>query len=205
MQVPAGGAPPTALTTVDDKKGETGHSRPQFLPGEKQLLFTVTLKDAGAGGPQFAILDLGSGAYRTVARGGANGRYVPSGHLVYLRGTTLFAVPFDLKTSSVTGQKPRSSRPFPPGSPGTADYAVSDDGLLMYFVGEGNAAGTTLAWADRQGKSTPLPGQSTGPVGHRPLLAGRAVRRQRHFERHRRARHLDLRRRARHADARHVR
>jgi serine/threonine-protein kinase len=166
MQVPAGGGTPTALTTVDDKKGETGHSRPQFLPGEKQLLFTLSVKDAGAGGPQFAVLDLASGAYRTVARGGANGRYVPTGHLVYLRGTTLFAVPFDLKTLSVTGaEAPVVEAVSTQGPPGTADYAVSDDGLLMYFVGEANASGTTLAWADRQGKTTRLPGQSTGLWG----------------------------------------
>jgi serine/threonine-protein kinase len=166
MQVPAGGGTPTALTTVDDKKGETGHSRPQFLPGEKQLLFTLSVKDPGAGGPQFAVLDLASGAYRTVARGGANGRYVPTGHLVYLRGTTLFAVPFDLKTLSVTGaEAPVVEAVSTQGPPGTADYAVSDDGLLMYFVGEANASGTTLAWADRQGKTTRLPGQSTGLWG----------------------------------------
>ena len=166
MQVPAGGGTPTALTTVDVKKGESGHSRPQFLPGEKQLLFTVTMKDAGAGGPQFAVLDLGSGTYRTVARGGVNGRYVPTGHLVYVRGTTLFALPFDVKTMSITGaEAPVVEAVSTQGPPGTADFAVSDNGLLMYFVGEANAAGTTLAWADRQGKTTPLPGQSTGLWG----------------------------------------
>jgi len=166
MQVPAGGGTPTALTTVDEKKGETGHSRPQFLPGEKQLLFTLTMKDPGAGGPQFAVLDLGSGTYRTVARGGSNGRYVSTGHLVYLRGATLFAVPFDLKTLSVTGaEAPVVEAVSTQGPPGTADYAVSDDGLLVYFVGEATAAGTTLAWADRQGKTTRLPGQSTGLWG----------------------------------------
>ncbi len=166
MQVPAGGGTPTALTTVDDKKGESGHSRPQFLPGEKQLLFTVTMKDPGAGGPQFAVLDLGAGTYRTVARGGKNGRYVPSGHLVYVRGTTLFALPFDVKTMSVTGaEAPVVETVSTQGPPGTSDYAVSDDGLLMYFVGEANSAGSTLAWADRQGKTTPLPGQSTGLWG----------------------------------------
>ena len=45
------------------------------------------------------------------------------------------------------------------GPPGTADYAVSRDGLLVYF-GEEGAQGTTLAWADRAGVSKPLPGQS---------------------------------------------
>jgi hypothetical protein len=70
MRVPANGGTPETLTTIDKAKGETAHQRPQFLPGGRQLLFTV-LKTSEV--PQFAVLDLAAGTYRTVAPGGDNG------------------------------------------------------------------------------------------------------------------------------------
>jgi serine/threonine-protein kinase len=165
MQMPAGGGTPTSLTTIDEKKGETSHTRPQFLPGGN-VLFTVTMKDQSAGGPQFAVLDTAAGTYKIVARGGLNGRYVRSGHLVYVRGTTLMAVPFDAATLSVTGPEvPAIEGVSTLGPPGTGDYAVSDDGLLVYFVSNSSGQGTTLSWANRQGKTTVLPGQATGLWG----------------------------------------
>jgi hypothetical protein len=185
------------LTTLDEKKGETSHTRPQFLPDGRNVLFTVTLSDASAGGPQFAVMDTAAGTYRTVARGGTNGRYVRSGHLVYVRGTTLMAVPFDAATLSVTGpEAPVVEGVSTLGPPGTGDYAVSDDGLLAYFVGSSTGNATTLAWADRQGKTTVLPGQATGLWGTGRL--SRMACRQRHLEQQGWTRHLDFRRRAAH-------
>jgi len=161
MEVASGGGTPTALTTVDADKGETRHHHPHFLPGGTQLLFTVDSKDSTTGS-QFAVLDLAAKTYRTVARGGANGRYVNSGHLTYMRGPTLFAVPFDLATLSVTGAEvPVVEGVSTVGPSDTADYTVSDAGLLVYVSGSADAQGTTLAWSDRSGKTTVLPGQAT--------------------------------------------
>jgi serine/threonine-protein kinase len=161
MQMPAAGGAPTALTTVDESTGETAHQRPQFLPGGTHLLFTVQMKDANTG-PQFAVLDLATGEYRTVARSGINGRYVGSGHLTYVRGGTIFAVPFDPASPAVTGAEvPVVENVSQTGPEGTGDYAVSDDGLLAYFAVSGATQGTTLAWADRSGNTSVLPGQAT--------------------------------------------
>jgi hypothetical protein len=156
MRVSGDGGTPEALTTVDKAKGETAHSRPQFLPGGKQILFTVDSAD----GKKFAVLDLGKPGYRVIARGGDNGKYLASGHLAFLSDRTLFAVPFDLSRMEVTGSEvPVVEGVSILGPPGTADYAVSKGGLLAYF-GEEGAQGTTLAWTDRSGVSKPLPGQS---------------------------------------------
>jgi serine/threonine-protein kinase len=164
MRMSAEGGTADTLTTVDNAKGETSHTRPQFLPGGKQLLFTIGLKDQPAS--QFAVLDLKTRTYRTVARGGLNGRYVPSGHLTYVRDGTLFAAPFDLTTLSVTGGEiPVVERVSTNGTAATADYAVSDAGLLVYLAADAQASGTTLAWADRKGVTEPLKGQSTRSWG----------------------------------------
>ena len=45
------------------------------------------------------------------------------------------------------------------GPPGTGDYAVADNGTLVYFLG-GGQQGTTLAWADRTGTTKVIGGQA---------------------------------------------
>ncbi|HUL74661.1 MAG TPA: protein kinase [Vicinamibacterales bacterium] len=157
VRMPASGGAPTPLTTVDKSKGEVRHIRPQFLPGERQLLFTVNYASAD---PQFAILDLTRGTYKTVARSGDNGQYAASGHLLSVRGGTLFAQAFDLARAATTG----SEAPVIEGisvvgpSSGTADYAVSADGVLVYSE-SASLGGTLLTWRDRKGEDTPLAGQ----------------------------------------------
>ena len=160
MRVPGGGGTPQALTTIDAAKGEAAHTRPQFLPGGKQLLFTV-MPTNSAEGAKFAVLDLGKGGYRPIAKGGMNGRYVASGHLTYVLGATLFAVPFDLGRLVVAGgEVPVIEGVSITGPEGTGDYSVSDGGLLVYAVGDSQSQGTTLAWANRKGATENLPGQS---------------------------------------------
>jgi len=156
-RMPASGGAPTALTTADKSKNETRHIRPQFLPGGRQLLFTVAYASAD---PQFAVLNLKTGTYQTVARSGDNGQYVPSGHLVCVRNGTLFAQPFDLASLKTTG----TEAPVIEGvsmlgpSAGTADYSVSSNGVLVYSSAT-TLGGTTLTWRDRKGAETPLVGQ----------------------------------------------
>ena len=158
MRVPANGGTPQALSTIDAAKGETAHTRPQFLPGGKSLLFTIVSSSPDS--PQFAVLDLQKGTYRAIARGGDNGRYVPTGHLTFVRDATLFAVPFDLARLTTTGAEvPIVENISTVGPNGTGDYSVSDSGLLVYFQAL-NAAGTLMTWVDRKGVLQPIPGQA---------------------------------------------
>ena len=156
MRVSADGGVPEPLTTLDSSKGETAHVRPQFLPGGRRVLFTVTTQ----GDAQFAVRDLDTSGHRIVTKGGTNGQYVASGHLTFVRGTTLFAMPFDLPRLEVTGgEVPVVENVSLIGPSGTADYAVSASGVLAYFASAGSN-GTTLAWADRTGQTKVLPGPS---------------------------------------------
>src|SRR5207244_9820864 len=108
------------------------------------------------------------------------GRYVPSGHLVYVRGGTMFAVPVDGKRLAVTGAEPRViERVIYNSGPGFADYAFSDSGLLVYMA-ETRAvtAGGTLEWLDRKGVAQTLPapphpytGVRLSPDGQRVAMA----------------------------------
>ncbi len=157
MRVSANGGEPATLTTIDTAKGERSHTRPQFLPGGRSLLLTITSNAADS--PHFAVLDLKSNKIQDVARGGDNGQYVPTGHLTFVREATLFAVPFDLARLATTGPEvPVVENIATVGPSGTGDYTFSQNGLLAYSEAL-DAQGTLLTWLDRHGQPQPIPGQ----------------------------------------------
>ena len=73
-QVSANGGMPERI--VENQEGELV-SLPQVLPGGEWLLFTVNLA-------QIVVQSLESGERKVVLKGGADARYVPTGHLVYV-------------------------------------------------------------------------------------------------------------------------
>ena len=50
------------------------------------------------------VLSLETGARTIVLRGGVSGRYIPTGHLVYARESTIFGIPFDIDALLTVGQ-----------------------------------------------------------------------------------------------------
>ena len=70
--------------------------------------------------------------------GGADGRYLSTGHLLYAVGGTVFAVPFDAQRLAVTGAPVSviaSVRRSAGRQMGTMQVAVSDNGTLAYVPG----------------------------------------------------------------------
>jgi serine/threonine-protein kinase len=156
MRVPVAGGTPETLTTIDKANGEVGHRRPQFLPGGRDVLFTVASATAP---PRFAVVSLATRQYQTIAAGGGNGRYLPTGHLTFVRDSVLYAVPYDLDARSATGPEvPVVEGVSTLGPAGTGDYAFAANGLLVYTEARAQP-GTTLVWADRKGVIQPIPGQ----------------------------------------------
>jgi serine/threonine-protein kinase len=158
MRVSAAGGACESLTKVDPQKNER-HRWPQILPGGQAVLFTIGSASA-YDSARIAMLDLKSRKYRVIASGGSRPRYVSSGlsgHIVYVRGGTLFAVPFDLKRLTVTGgEVPVIGGVFYNSSGGFADYAFSDSGLLLYMAETREATPSSLEWRDRKGNAQPV-------------------------------------------------
>ncbi len=93
---------------------------------------------------------------KTLVQRGAYGRYLPSGHLVYVRAGTLFAVPFKLDTLELSG----SPTPLPEHVPsssvnGLAQIAFSSTGTMVFRSSEG-ASQRTVQWLDSTGLMQPL-------------------------------------------------
>ena len=110
QRVSAAGGEPTVLTKPDRERGEGDHMWPEFLPGGKAVLFTITPVDGGIENAQIAVLDLRTGMSKVLFRGGSHAHYVPTGHLVYGVTGTLRAVAFDLGRLEVVGTLRRCSR-----------------------------------------------------------------------------------------------
>ena len=103
-KVSARGGSPVAITTLDTAAGEVGHRLPQLLSGDEAVMFTVTRTTLPTWDDTQIVIQPLAGATRTLlVDGGADARYVPTGHIIYMRRGVLLAAPFDLAQRRVTG------------------------------------------------------------------------------------------------------
>ena len=126
-------------------------SWPFMLPGGRGLL---------AEGPDGLYLnDLETGESTLIGPGGSNGRYVPTGHILYGDRTlqSVLAVPFDLQSLEVTGS-PVPVLPSVTIFPGGAvQLAVSDNGTLVHGIAPASGGGQRFTWIEMDGTRTDLP------------------------------------------------
>ncbi len=101
MRVSENGGEPELLVATE--QGEQVYG-PQILPDGKSVLFTLVAAPATSWDEaQIIVQSLDTGERKAVVEGGSDGRYVPTGHLVYALEDVLTAVPFDLASLAVTG------------------------------------------------------------------------------------------------------
>lgn len=157
LAVPAtGGTAETWVTTAPDEQADS----PQVLPGGNAVMFTVTRASGLArwDSADIAVFVRGTGERKVLVHGGAAGRYLPTGHIVYAVGANLMAVPFDVQRLEVTGGPvpvmEGVTRAANAGiNTGGANFAVSSNGTLVFVPGAGDAVDMrTLVWIDRAGR-----------------------------------------------------
>ena len=101
--VTAGGGTAQPLTNPDPMREELSHRLPVWLPSGKAVLFTVMRHDYDRH-PRIALLRIGYRRVEQLLEDAADARYMPTGHLVFLRRGVLMAVGFDLASSKVIGE-----------------------------------------------------------------------------------------------------
>jgi len=137
--------------------------RPQRLPNRDWILFTVT-RAIGLSRWDMAdivVQSVASGERRVLRRGGSDGRYLPTGHLIFAYQNVLYAAAFDVDRLEVTGETvPLVSGVRrvngPGGNGGAAFFSVSDNGTIIYVPGNALSGTQGLAWVARDGTRTPL-------------------------------------------------
>jgi Tol biopolymer transport system component len=153
-RIPSAGCPPTPVT--DLQSGEVTHRWPQILPGGKAVLFTASTTTAGFDGANIEVMSLADHRRKTLMRGGTFGRYLPSGHLIYVNRGTLFAVPFDIDRLEVNGTPVPVLDKVGYNARGSAQVDFSQTGTLIYRSGGAGEGLLTVQWLDAVGKAQPL-------------------------------------------------
>ena len=150
MRVSAVGGEAHPLTTL--AKGEITHRWPQVLPGGAAVLYTASTEVNIGADSTLVAQPLPSGERVIVHRGGYFGRYVASGHLIFMQEETLFAMPFDRRRLTATGALGRVIDGVKSNSArGAAQFAVSEVGTLAYLPGRNTYDARTMVWVDRTG------------------------------------------------------
>ncbi|MGA2260527.1 MAG: protein kinase [Acidobacteriota bacterium] len=161
-RVSAEGGKPETLTRPDPKRDEYSHRLPSWLPNGKAVLFTV-MKYFFDPKPWLALLRLDTGEWRVLLQDAADAKYVPTGHLVFLRQGTLMAVRFDLAKLEVIGQPVALVENVMQAFGLSAEYhtgagqlGISDAGSLIYAPGGvPPPPNNSLVWVDQRGIEQP--------------------------------------------------
>ena len=171
FRVPAAGGAVVPVTVVAE--GDVAHRFPQFLPDGRRFLYLRISPDPDKMGVYVGSIDAGPDAqshnrvlatnrqayYARRAGGGP-------GHLIFLRGGTLMAQPFDPDRLTLNGEAVSIAE-------GVESYAgqwygmfsVSDSGTLAYRSGVGEKLSVT--WLDQKGRLERVlgdPGEYANPA-----------------------------------------
>jgi hypothetical protein len=113
---PNGGTPETLVTT--NNRGDVPYGA-QMLPDGETLMFSLSAVAQTEADrwdkAQVVVQRLKTGERHTVIDGGSDAQYVGTGHVVYVAGGVLFAVPFDLADAQDDWQPGSGGRRHRPG------------------------------------------------------------------------------------------
>ena len=154
-RIPVAGGPGPPLTKLGP--GETSHRWPQVLPGGNAALFTASPSAAAMDNASIEAISLKTGQVRIVQRGGYYGRYLPSGHLVFVHQGVLYGVRFDPARLEVRGAPvPLLEDLAANPATGGGQFDFSSTGTFVYAAGKNAAQAWQVAWLDSSGKMRPL-------------------------------------------------
>jgi serine/threonine-protein kinase len=174
-------SPITGLSRVSDAGGRlealadpsvTGfrsYRWPQILPGGDKVLFSASKIGArlDSDGIGVGVLDLETRAVKMILNGGYFGRYLPTGHLIYVQQGSLFAIRMNLAKLETQGSAVRLMENLAADeatAPGRFDFSSS--GTLVYFRGSVQRNPTPVVWIDGSGETSsllPNPGLYSSP------------------------------------------
>jgi Tol biopolymer transport system component len=150
---------------------ELFYAAPAMLPGGNAVLFYMI--DAKRQTERVAVFDLKKREQKILFEGGSNPQYVSSGHIIFARENILMAIPFDLDKLSIppgaTAVVTNEIDVRHPGVTTAADFAVSQNGTLVYVrdLAWSARSAVTPVWVDRNGNDK-------GPALNTPIMLPRS-------------------------------
>jgi serine/threonine-protein kinase len=121
------------------------------------VLYSERYQTAAFDQANLIVTTIAGGQSKVVVKGGYYGRYLPSGHLIYVQQGTLFAVPFDLAKLETVGRAVPALDNFVANpSTGGAQFSFASDGTFVYLPGKAFTDDRRIDWLSRDGKPTVL-------------------------------------------------
>jgi eukaryotic-like serine/threonine-protein kinase len=159
-RVSAEGGDSTPITALDESRKEVLHFFPHFLPDGNRYLYLVSSSFRSS---DIFLGSLNSRERTRLLTGVSMAVYAEPGYLLFQRGRTLFAQPFDSEKLRLSGESVSIADNLLVGNLGTAIFGTSQNGLLVYRSAS-TQSGTQFVWFDRTGNQL----GSAGEPGYRP-------------------------------------
>ena len=150
LRVSAAGGTPEPASKLDLAQAENSHRWPSFLPDGKHFLYWS--RNSRAGEPSVLYVgELGTLESKVLMKSETMAVYA-SGHLLFLRGQTLMAQPFNPSRLELSGEPvPVAEHVAISGATVRAMFSGSNTGTLIYQSGD-TSGGWNLVWWGRDGK-----------------------------------------------------
>jgi serine/threonine-protein kinase len=157
-RVPGSGGRPEAVSKPSG--AEYGHYLPRILPGGEAILYTLAKTAFRWDTAQIVVRSLVTGEQKVLIDDGADARYVPTGHLVFVRRGVLMAAAFDLARLELTsgpvalidGVMQAVNMLNTDNDSGATQFAIADGATLIYVTGGiAPEQARELVWVDRTG------------------------------------------------------
>jgi len=173
--VPTAGGTPTPVASPKGSGGAFSSRWPAFLPDGRHFVYlSGDLSATGTSKLGIYLGEIGSDEQQFLLQADSEALYAPPGYLVFLRGDTLMAQPFNAGSQKLKGEA------FPVGEHVASPllyrlglFSVSQTGLMVYETGQGQSQGGQLVWLDESGKQAGTVGSAgafeprLSPDGHR--------------------------------------
>ena len=150
-RISATGGAAEELTHPDPAVGELNHSWPNHIPGTDAVVFTsfrLPLSES-----RIELYDSATHERRLLVQNAVFGRYVASGHILFVRESVVLAAPFDPQKLELTGPPvPVLEDAFVAPFEGNSQFAVSNTGTLVHAPASLLLPPREVVWIDRQGR-----------------------------------------------------
>jgi Tol biopolymer transport system component len=156
-RVSSAGGKPEVVLEGSVARGKPGYRYPEVLPRGDALLVTEGTEGDDYSNASIVLLDLKTRQRRTLVDRGEDARYVPTGHLVFVRAGSLMAARFDLGRREVQGvPSPVVPKITHAARYGGGQYSFSNNGVLAYVPPGTSIPTARVVWRRRDGSTEPI-------------------------------------------------
>ena len=148
-RVSALGGPVIPITTLDASKSQVGHNWPYFLPDGRHFIYLA--RSSQRENSAICVGSIDSKESKVLLNSEASAAYAPPGYLLFLRGRTLMAQPFNADKLQLAGDPlPIVEQVGYSATTARTLFSVSSTGVLAYRPNV--PSNTQLVAYDRAGK-----------------------------------------------------